>query len=1243
MNKNVSNVVSNIILILVLTASINFGVNAQANLPTIIKPSPEAQALFRFQDYPMDFSTGLPQISIPICEVTSGSLSVPVSISYHASGSKVYDEDGPIALGWSLNAGGMISRTIYGSADFGTPTTGTFNFPYPYKYQVDLVDNNLANLQYFEKVMHFDKTEGEVGAGSFLDTEYDIFSYSCNNIGGKFIFKDENNIKTPFLIPFKPYKIIPTYTTSGLTKIEIIDDKGILYEFQAGETYSAVNYNATSSWLLSKIISADKSDFITFKYSALSQERKTISQQAVLLDRFKTGDYNVNEPYPSSEPSYNETTSTEYYNVSRLTEINYSQGKVLFNLDIAGSKIDNIQIVNLNNEVLKTIQLNRSYSYTRSLGSVANKLDAIVFKDKIGTAIQNYSFEYYPVINSSQFVDVRFCDFWGYYNNSGVHDFVPYYSNIVPYEGYQGQPILKSVGNPLANRQPNLEALKNSVLKKIIYPTGGFTEFIYENNKCTLNGLPGTPILGPGLRMLQIKSSEKANGQVQIKNYKYGKNESGYGAIEILPTMSTMTKEEIYNFLGPYPFGPGPYNPNRSANYSQRTFYSGFLPEIAAIADRPVIYTEVAEYFGTEANNIGKSIYNYDDVYSQWVYQPMQVFEQLFLVPKHIYDFNYWNTPSLNLKTDYKRIENAGTGYYQVRRESVSSFSPITTGYVNGLHVQRMHILPQTGKNIATLEYAEKFATFNGILLTIPPLHIYTFRDYRISLGYKNLNSTSEKIYNDDGSTITNSISYQYNSNQLISKTTKSTSIAESLITDIKYPTDYTGIPILTQMVTANMLGYPVEQFESNNTTPLSSVKTDYYNWGTVVIPRIYPQTIYTKKGTNTYEPRINYYGYDADGNPTTVAKEKDFITSYIWDYNNTYPIAEVKNAVTNDIAFTSFEADGNGRWSGQNAVNVVAAGNTITGSKFYNFNGTTLSKTGLTAGTSYIISYWTKNGMYTVSGTPVSGWPKNIRTVSINGNTWTNWEHKVTGVTGISVSGTGSIDELRLYPDNAFMTTYTFSPLIGMTSQTDVNNRTTNYEYDAFQRLKLIRDQNNNILKKICYNYAGQVEDCGVNVTPVWTATGNLRCATSGGVNTGYQEAEQRDNNPNSTSYNQLQWVSNGYNTSACPLPAASCSFTSASGFGVVTSSLNSSGGLASFYFVFYPNSSMQPGNSYFVATINGGCIPSGYRTIPFSQGGRNWTITIYPNGQMYWYLSSGTSVTAGSTIGTSTLTYNL
>ena len=53
-----------------------------------------------------------------------------------------------------------------------------------------------------------------------------------------------------------------------------------------------------------------------------------------------------------------------------------------------------------------------------------------------------------------------------------------------------------------------------------------------------------------------------------------------------------------------------------------------------------------------------------------------------------------------------------------------------------------------------------------------------------------------------------------------------------------------------------------------------------------------------------------------------------------------------------------------------------------------------------------------------------------------------------------------------------AFVTTYTYAPLIGITSETDHNGKTIYYQYDSLNRLKLIRDKDNNIIKIFEYKY---------------------------------------------------------------------------------------------------------------------------------------------------------------------------
>ncbi|MGF6924640.1 hypothetical protein QFZ48_000140 [Chitinophaga sp. W2I13] len=80
----------------------------------------------------------------------------------------------------------------------------------------------------------------------------------------------------------------------------------------------------------------------------------------------------------------------------------------------------------------------------------------------------------------------------------------------------------------------------------------------------------------------------------------------------------------------------------------------------------------------------------------------------------------------------------------------------------------------------------------------------------------------------------------------------------------------------------------------------------------------------------------------------------------------------------------------------------------------------------------------------------------------------------------GMVLSDGDAIDEVRVYPVDAVISTYTYDWMIGLTSQTDVNGNTVFNEYDYLGRLSIVRDQNRNIIRRICYNYYGQPETCG-------------------------------------------------------------------------------------------------------------------------------------------------------------------
>jgi YD repeat-containing protein len=146
--------------------------------------------------------------------------------------------------------------------------------------------------------------------------------------------------------------------------------------------------------------------------------------------------------------------------------------------------------------------------------------------------------------------------------------------------------------------------------------------------------------------------------------------------------------------------------------------------------------------------------------------------------------------------------------------------------------------------------------------------------------------------------------------------------------------------------------------------------------------------------------------------------------------------------------------------------------------------------------------------------------------------NGWKLYEHRITGQTQATISGSEIIDELRMFTLGAQMTSFTVQTGIGVTSETSPEGRVTFYEYDAFGRLWLIRNNEKQITKKICYNYFGQPESCQADANPVWAPNGKIGCdvcPNSPTNTTNVQVHQEVDVNPNSPTYGATRWVSDG------------------------------------------------------------------------------------------------------------------
>jgi hypothetical protein len=207
---------------------------------------------------------------------------------------------------------------------------------------------------------------------------------------------------------------------------------------------------------------------------------------------------------------------------------------------------------------------------------------------------------------------------------------------------------------------------------------------------------------------------------------------------------------------------------------------------------------------------------------------------------------------------------------------------------------------------------------------------------------------------------------------------------------------------------------------------------------------------------------------FTVNGTTGKVTEQKlanDKNQALVWDNQLSMPLAVVDNAYVSEVAYNSFETTETGNWT-LNAASISTDATAPTGAKVYTLSNS-ISKSSLNSSQKYILSYWQKSGTVTITG--------GTQTNSLAGrvlNGWTYHEVTITGTTSLTISGGGIIDELRLYPATAQMTTYTYDDLFRMSAQCSVNSTIVHYEYDSINRLLDIKDQYGNIIKVFEYNF---------------------------------------------------------------------------------------------------------------------------------------------------------------------------
>lgn len=452
-------------------------------MPNIIPPSPEAAQLTKFVETPVSHYKGTPNINIPLFEVKAGNLTLPISISYHSKGIQVGEVASRVGLGWALNAGGAITRQV---RDYADETTGGAGGGYMTKnFTVDFETNSNTRIPLLGQ---------DANGVNFLDMDPDLYMFNFLGFSGKLIF--DHVTKEPIVQKYEDLKFHAYKEGHKVIGWKITDNQGNQYFFMVSDKrFYSNNYessvanggeapleddasgNFPNAWYLTKIVAANKEEII-FNY---------FEEMPVV---YNVGSIKKATGSSSGVVHFSQTTSFQ----NQLESIYYPQGSIHFEryteprLDVGGyGPVDSIYPKALwkaiqkdkNNTVIKTYVFNHDYVTCENDGNILpylNIIDNYAKKRLYLSSIDQYdnsypspsrltySFEYNPLKLPNRHSSSQ--DVWGYYNGKDNGDPV----NNFLYMSKSVSPTHTGAG----------------MLTRINYPTGGYTEFEYEQNTTAL-------------------------------------------------------------------------------------------------------------------------------------------------------------------------------------------------------------------------------------------------------------------------------------------------------------------------------------------------------------------------------------------------------------------------------------------------------------------------------------------------------------------------------------------------------------------------------------------------------------------------------------------------------------------------------------------------------------------------------------------------------------------------------------
>lgn len=485
-----------------------FAQESEITLPSqnVVPPSPTAAALGKYGEIPVSNYTGIPSINENLYVLKGRRLSVPISLSYHAGGHRVDEVASWVGLGWSLNAGGAITRSVRGLEDENT-----------FGYRSQTAKDLFAELDEFDDLdFCAASTEVDRMAANQLDGEPDLFNFNiAGGYSGRFVIDQDENIR---LIPEQDIKV----EQLNRKQFKMTTPDGTIYLFGAAdandettdyyeETTSSTNQtnnsqspctgdmsppitDAVTAWFLREIRAANGTDKISFEYERYSVSYTSGISATRFFDNLAI---NPECRFAPNDTECANNMTTDSWRISSITsdfgEVKFTASTNREDLDGSGVRLEKVEIFGNTNGLLKTFTLGYDYyngSYIGINSHLHKRLKLRSITETAGLESSRASlgttpkpptiFTYLDDENTTYNLPPRLSyaqDHWGFYNGAdGNNTLLPAYVFTSTIETFTG-----------ANRDTDIEKTKAGMLSRITYPTGGYTDLAFEVNSISGN------------------------------------------------------------------------------------------------------------------------------------------------------------------------------------------------------------------------------------------------------------------------------------------------------------------------------------------------------------------------------------------------------------------------------------------------------------------------------------------------------------------------------------------------------------------------------------------------------------------------------------------------------------------------------------------------------------------------------------------------------------------------------------